>query len=253
MCALRSLALLVAILPPASGERWATPALGVLFDTGDKALRRVIGVPGAASLGDAIALPVKIDRAFVAPNGSSAIVTGPEGTAILSWTGDDIRFVGLEGALRPASVAWAGRRFALYDGGTGVQIWEGTRLVDSRNVDPLPALGLCEDGTIVPGVCSPGGHYEITDSALVRWQDGSRQVIAAGPFTALAGQRGTIAAAGGELLVLKDGAQNSHPLPSKAVSLEPMRLADVFAMTLEDGSQWIFAQGELHLLSGGRQ
>jgi hypothetical protein len=234
-------------------ERWTTPVLGAVFDSAAKTVRPVIGVQGAASLTDAVAIPWKIERAFVSPDESSAIVTGAEGTAVVSWTRSAVTFARLENALEPVGASWSGRDIAIYDADGNVQVWRDGELRQSHRIEPASVVSLCDSGRVVLGVCGPDGDYSLDESGVIRTREGKRELVAEGAFAAIASYKGVVAAAGGELLVLANGEQQRIALRANAVSVQPMRTPGVFVLGLDDGSKWIYGDGELQLLEGGRQ
>src|ERR1041384_649492 len=59
------------------------PVSGIVYDRTSHGLRAVLGIPGAAVMGDPIALGMEAANAWVSPLHNSAIVAGTDGT--LHW------------------------------------------------------------------------------------------------------------------------------------------------------------------------
>ena len=112
-----------AVLQAASGYSLQAPVLGHVLDAEAGSLHRVDGIPGASSIGDALALDFVVARASVAPSQDFAIVNDAEGRILVvnlrvsPPTAVELTeaLAGAEGAvISPASL-----RAALYSAATG--------------------------------------------------------------------------------------------------------------------------------------
>src|SRR4051794_5329073 len=85
--------LLIAISIPNQGNAQSAtltgPRLGYLFDTEEKTIRPLSGIPGAASLDSGISVASKLERAFISPNRKFALAQPREGGQILVITWGD--------------------------------------------------------------------------------------------------------------------------------------------------------------------
>lgn len=106
------------------------PVAGYVFDKTARALRPVLGLPGASLIGSPIRWRYRVDQAFVAPQLDSAVGVTPEGAFRLFRMRDGIATEMAIGGLAPAgspySVAFSpsGHSVALY-GGNRVQVVSG--------------------------------------------------------------------------------------------------------------------------------
>jgi hypothetical protein len=106
------------------------PVAGYVFDKSARALRPVLGLPGASLLGSPIRWRYRVDQAFVAPQLDSAVGVTSEGAFRLFRMRDGIptemAISGLAPAGSPYSVAFSpsGSSVALY-GGNRVQLVTG--------------------------------------------------------------------------------------------------------------------------------
>ena len=166
---LLSLLLLAACL--ASGAEQAGlagPVSGVLFDPQTKAIRPMVGVPGAAYLGGAFASG--LEQAAVSPSGKLALAVA-QGRTLLIAIGAESRSRALEGALEGASrIVWIDASSAVLAGAGRVQLW--------RSLDAAPELAAAGDlgGEILALAASSdsivaavrGGVYQIRRDAPAR-------------------------------------------------------------------------------------
>ncbi len=134
------------------------PSLGLVFDSAEFALRPILGIPGAATLGDPLALEFKLSRAAVSPAKGYALAVREDDSGVVL-----IRAGGEASALpsaetSPDAIAFnrAGTIAALYfSASSRVQIFEG--LPDSpkllRDADvselsgSLASLAVSADGS----------------------------------------------------------------------------------------------------------
>lgn len=112
---------------PAEDLLLAGPVAGFLFDSKERAIRPVVGVPGSSYLGDAIAL--EVDSAAFSPDGRSALVVR-DGRLNLVRGLDrgQPEWLPLEGAMDGIDrIAWggAGSAFTLSSANRKAQFWKG--------------------------------------------------------------------------------------------------------------------------------
>jgi len=116
------------VLPAAdalSSPVLSSPILGYVLDDAANAIRRVSGVPGAASLAEAVNAPVALIAAFVHSGARVAMVTTKDGSlGLLSWgSGAQLTVIAPKlGAVHDISFSRSGGRVALTDGAT-VEVW----------------------------------------------------------------------------------------------------------------------------------
>ncbi len=132
---IRFLPLLLAAACLASGAEqggFSGPVSGVLFDSQTRAIRPVMGVPGAAYLGPPLA--AEFELASVSPSGRMALAV-ERGRAVLIPLSGDLRTGALDGALENVSrIAWVDASAAVIAAGSRVQLW--------RNLDQRPELAV---------------------------------------------------------------------------------------------------------------
>lgn len=205
------------------------PVTGMVFDGEARALRPVLGVPGAARI--AGPLLAGLDAASVSPDGKLALAVRAGRTLLYSGAGT----VALEGALEGVSrIAWAGPAAAAVAGAGRVQLW--------RSLDATPELVFTaaldgEVAALAAGaqavvVAVPGGLYVAGPDAAPRLLAEVDQPVA----LAVAGRDLFIAdRSRGEVLVVR--------------SFESSAGAEVFAR-VEDVTG-IVAASDLLLAAGG--
>ena len=155
----------------APGPRMSSPVLGYVFDNSAQAIRSISGVPGAASLGAAVALPA-LTSASVHSSGADAIVVTKEGKiAYASWA-PEARLQVLDTALGSlTSVAFAAGRFAISNGSL-IEVWSTEPALVSRyrSDAAIGTLAISREGTVVAG----------TASGLMRFSDRGSETVAPG-------------------------------------------------------------------------
>ena len=150
--------LLAGVAAAQEGTALSGPTMGLVFDSSQSALRPIRGIPGAASLGDAVSLGFPLASATVSPRQDFALaLRADDSSVVLVRAGGASAAVA--GARRaPALVVFspAGASAALYDSGAGrVQILTG--LPDAAAVQsdlditalagPVAALAVDDAGT----------------------------------------------------------------------------------------------------------
>jgi hypothetical protein len=133
------------------------PSLGLVFDSAELTLRPILGIPGAATLGDPLALEFRLSRAAVSPaKGYALAVRADDSSVMLVRAGGEVSAI-LSADPSPDAIAFnrTGTIAALYFSASNrVQIFEG--LPDSpklsRDADvselsgPLASLAVSADG-----------------------------------------------------------------------------------------------------------
>ncbi|MGH9657836.1 MAG: hypothetical protein ACRD96_04775 [Bryobacteraceae bacterium] len=106
------------------------PVPGLVYDRESNSVRLMIGLPGSAYLGEALA--GNVSAASVSPNGNAALIARGEAVSLLRGAGN----VALDGAEGATRFAWnnSGTSAALYNAASGaVQVW--------TNLDQNPSRG----------------------------------------------------------------------------------------------------------------
>lgn len=148
------------------------PVPGFVFDEHTKALRPMIGMPGASYLGGAVA--AELDAAAVAPNGRLALAVRDGRLGVLDLSGAAVQWKEL-GAAGKVRIAWnpASNGAAVWNGDGRVDLW--SNLQESARV---AALGSVEDVTAlavnVRGVVAAASY-----KGIHRLQEGSNAELLA--------------------------------------------------------------------------
>jgi hypothetical protein len=191
-----------------SGTALSGPTMGMVFDSSQSALRPIRGIPGAASLGDAVNLGFALASATVSPRQDYALaLRADDSSVVLARAGGTSSAVaGARPA--PAMVVFSptGTAAALYDSGAGrVQILTGlpdaaavqSDLDVSALAGPVAALAVNDAGTslfLAGGAMGTVSLYRVA-------MDGASQLMA--PFRSVAALRLT---SGGREALLADSA-----------------------------------------------
>jgi hypothetical protein len=206
----------------------AGPAIGFVFDGSVHALRPILGIPGAATLGDPLDAGFALSSATVAPRQDSAIVTAADGSLHLLRLASGAAEV-LCGACpstaEDAVFSPSGTAVALYSAGR-VQIVTGLPDAPAAGaafeVGSMPRLGH-RAPMAPPMALSDDGAWLLASSSvavnLFGSNGGPRQLLAAGPDAPVAFAPGShdaaVAAAGGTAVTLFHdvaGASTEQPL-----------------------------------------
>lgn len=175
----------------AQSANWAPPLLGYIFDAVGKSIRPLSGIPGAASLESALAVPSKLEHASISPNRKFALAETKDSNHLLlvTWTGTTAFLSELEGAPSSAeqiAFAASGSTAAIWNHDSGkIQVWKGLpdqpSLYREIEATELTALGVSDDGDAVAAASA--------DIGLIL--AGSGKTLAAGNFSGLAFLPGT--------------------------------------------------------------
>ena len=156
--------LLLAAPLAAGAASLAGPRLGLMFDPGVKQIRPLLGIPGAATMGEPLRLTVEIERAWVAPGQDYALaVEKGDGKVLLISLGNaGVSATPVTAAApAPARVVWSasGSVAAFYYARTkSIEVLKsvpaGPRIATSLYLSGIPAvLAVDDDGrTVVAGV-----------------------------------------------------------------------------------------------------
>ncbi len=148
------------------------PSMGLIFDPSQSALRPILGMPGAATLGGPVNPGFAISSAVVAPRQDYALaVRANDSSVVLVRTGAEVTSAAIAGA-RPAPALMvfspAGTAAALYDSASGLaQILTG--------LPDLPAIQADMDVSVLAG---PVAAVAVDDA-------GGTVLVAAGPTDAV--------------------------------------------------------------------
>lgn len=189
---------LAALTLSAQDTRLAGPVSGVLFDPQAHALRPVVGVLGAAYLGDA--LVADLDFAAVSPDGKLAVVVQNERATVLRGldTGR-LEPAALETAAGVTRASWSAdsSAVALWNGAGQLEVWTSLASAPSRAlaavVEAPVAVAVAPEGRNAVAATGNGGIELLAEGA-------SRRLLTLERISALA-------LAGGDLFVA-DAARN---------------------------------------------
>ena len=148
----------------------AGPSAGYVFDPAVKAVRQIRGIPGAATLGDAIDLGIAASAAAVSPRGDLAAVTADDGTLHLfrlnNGTAVERPVNNLMTGAFSVRFSPSGTAAALYQPGS-VQVLRG--LPDAPVVAATFPAPQAADAVMVSGIHS----YRVTGAAIAVSDDGA--------------------------------------------------------------------------------
>lgn len=147
------------------------PVSGYVFDTSARALRPILGIPGASLFGSPVDFGFPVTSVAVAPRQDAAFVTAADGTLhlfrIQSNTPADLNFNGLANAPERVVYSPSGTAAALYGAGS-LQIVSG--LPDSPSIAAAltlsaapDALALSDDATAL--LVASGSNIELYNGA----------------------------------------------------------------------------------------
>jgi hypothetical protein len=205
---LLSLLMCLAALALAAQETTlAGPVSGVLFDPQARALRPMVGVPGAAYLGEAIV--ANLDFASVSPNGRFAIAVRPDGVLLVRGLDQgNLETLNLETAGGATHAAWSADSgaVALWGDAGRVEVWTdlagSARRAVAADLGEITAVAVASEGRTV--VVAQAGAILVADGSSVRRILELEKPVA----LALAGGRLFVAdAARNEILVLANYAE----------------------------------------------
>jgi hypothetical protein len=162
--------LLAGVAAAQSGTALSGPTMGMVFDSSQSALRLVRGIPGAASLGDAVNPGFALASATVSPRQDYALALRTDDSSVVL-----VRAGGASAAVpgarpAPANVVFspAGTAAALYDSGVGrVEILTG-----------LPDAAAVQSDIDISALAGPVAALAVDDA-------GSSLFLAAGPAEAV--------------------------------------------------------------------
>jgi hypothetical protein len=166
------------------------PTLGYVFDRGSHAVRPILGIPGAATVGRPLDLGFSIKDAVVSSEQGYAIVSAGTGVHLVRWNGGistvNVAAVGSVGALymSPRGTAAA----ILTDGWIGVLtgMRQGTPQVTGLPLNSQPvAAAVSDDGAYVLAAHSDG-------TTILLGRDGTQTSLATpGPISKVAFRPGS--------------------------------------------------------------
>jgi hypothetical protein len=184
--------LLAGVAAAQAGPALSGPTLGLVFDSSQSALRPIRGIPGAASLGDAVNAGFLLASATISPQQGYALAVKADDSSVVlvRATGASAAIPGARPA--PALVVFspAGTAAALYDSGAGrVQILTG--LPDSAAVQsdidisalagPVAALAVDDAGAslfLAAGAAEAVSLYRIAAAGASQFLVSFRSVAA---------------------------------------------------------------------------
>lgn len=155
------------------------PMSGLVFDEHTKALRPVLGVPGASYLGAAIASG--LDSAFVSPNAKLALAVRDGHLGLLDLSGAELLWTELAAAGR-IRVAWNSdsTSAAVWNEDGRVDLWSGfgasVKAVSLGSVEEVTSLVLTARG--VAAAATAKGIYRLDQDGLPEMLAAVREVSA---------------------------------------------------------------------------
>ncbi len=178
-----------------AGTALSGPTMGLVFDASQSALRPIRGIPGAASLGDAVNLGFRLASATVSPRQDAALAVRADDSSVVlvRASGAEFSFASVPGARpAPALVVFnsAGTAAALYNADSGrVQILTG--LLDTATVQsdvdisalagPVAALAVDDAGAsflLAAGAPETVSLYRVAMDAAPQFLASFRSVAA---------------------------------------------------------------------------
>lgn len=164
---------LAALAAPAQEARLAGPVSGFLFDPQARAVRPILGVPGASYLGEAAI--AGLDYASISPSGRLAVaVRGDSAVLIRGLGGERLEELVLEGAGGATRVAWSAgsSAVALWSDAGWVEAWSGLDSAPQRTLraepGPLAAVAIPEGGRSLVAATRAGAVLLIEEGAALR-------------------------------------------------------------------------------------
>jgi hypothetical protein len=196
------------------------PSLGLVFDSTALALRPILGIPGAATLGDPLALEFQLSRASVSPaKGYALAVRADDSSVMLIRDGGEVSALPLS-ETSPDAIAFnrTGTIAALYfSASKRVQIIDGlpdspklARAADlSELPGPLTSLAISADGSSLLAAVSVG------DAAVAYLLPANGTARTLGSFATISALR---FADGGAEVLIADAQTNSVYLVQSATA-----------------------------------
>ena len=164
---------LAALILAAQETRLAGPVSGVLFDPQARALRPMVGVPGASYLGDA--LVANLDFASVSPNGKFAIAVGQDGVLLVRGLDEGrLDSAGLAAAAGVTRAAWSAdsTAVALWGEAGHVEVWSdlatSAKLALAADLEKIAAAVVASQGRNLVAASESGAIFVVTGGAAVR-------------------------------------------------------------------------------------
>lgn len=192
MWRISGLFLLAAAVFAADISRLEGPVSGFVFDREQRAVRPVVGVPGAAYLGDALA--EGIDFASVSPDGKVAVAIKDARLYAVSGFNSEVSWTPIDSAIDSLDrAAWSGSTVAIYSASRQrVEVWRALGDVPEQ----VTAADISDLGSVV--ALAAGDR-----AAAVATEDGAVYVIREGSsrLAARVTRPGGIAISGNDLFV----------------------------------------------------
>ena len=229
-----------AVLLPAqeSGTRLAGPTSGLLFDAPSRAIRVVMGVPGAAYLGAAVASD--IDNGSVSPDGRLAVTISAGAASLLRVADSSLVPLGSAGCDDSSVVAWAADSSAMAVGCTdGVRLYRaaGASRVSLAEFRGAKALAVDASGQAVYAAAADGIYRIDSDSARLL------APIADAGGLALSGSTLYAADRAGQQVIAFDNLLGSASMRKVVSASDP-----VAVRVSADGARLYVAEGESKML-----
>jgi len=170
-----SLLCLAAPLVHAQQGRVAGPVAGYVFDSAARALRPVLGIPGASLLGDPVSLGMDLASAAVSPWLDSVLAVAADGSFHIFTLNN-----GTVGEVPVNGITAAPERVVFSPVGSAAALYAGGRIQVVTGLPASPTPGSTFD--LTPILSNPGGrgHRPLTGSFAVS-DDGAYVLVAEGP------------------------------------------------------------------------
>jgi len=192
-----------AVLAHAQQGQVAGPIAGYVFDRSARAVRPVLGIPGASVVGGAVQFGYDLASVAVSPGADSAVATAADGSLhLVRLSGGNASEIPFNGSsVRPDRVVFSpsGTAVALIAGGRA-QIFSGfpagATLVGTMDLGGVAAAGFQVESARRPAAARPASLALSDDGAwLLAVVDGSVELIGAGGSHAIGNAaRGALAA-----------------------------------------------------------
>jgi len=247
--AMRTLGFVVLTAAMAAGQqgRIAGPVVGFVFDGSARAIRPILGIPGASVLGDPLAVGCDLSYAAVSPRLDSAVAAAADGSFHVFKLN-----AGAATEVAANGITAAPERAVFSPSGSAAAVYAGSRIQVITGLPASPTPGATFDISGLLAMPGSRGHHPLTGSFAVS-DDGqyvlvaegsgvqafgpgaSRQVLSAqGAFVAFAPGSHDAAVAGSGVTILKDVAGSAAP---QSIAGEDATRAAIGAAFSADGGK----------------
>lgn len=176
-----ALASAAVVLPAQESTRLAGPTSGLVYDAPSRALRVVMGVPGAAYLGGA--LVNDLEGGSPSPDGRFALALSSRGVALVTMADQSVAWMDSAGCAAASQVAWSKDGSAVAAAcADGTRLYRaGQRVALGAGVDGVRGLAVDASGTAVFAARSNGVYrIDASEARLIAQLDNPSGLALAG-------------------------------------------------------------------------